>query len=256
MATSDAVVFDVQLTARSVGRGETGTAGQPGEAVTGMSEAAGTGGVGGRPALVVQPAPLVRDTSPHAALWELLGRRVERALQQALGGGALSVSDLTRILEEPSDVGATAALLEHAATAASVVAVDPLAAAKARWLRAEEELLNAAGGTLTAEDVATLLGGVTRQAVEKRRDRRTLLGLRRSGGAFVYPVCQFHGGDVLPGLDRFLDAFPRDTDPWQMLNVLVGPSEALNGQTPLETLRRGDVAGALEVAEAAFEERE
>lgn len=252
MASSDTVIFDVRLTARPARHGE------PGEAATGVRETAPTERYAiaeGDPGQAVEPAPLLRDASPQAALWALLGQRVERALVQALGREALSVSDLQRILEEPSDIGATAALLEYAATAAAVVAVDPLAAAKARWIRAEEELLAAAGGALTAEDVATLLGGVRRQAVEKRRDRGTLIGLRRSGGAFVYPVCQFENGDVLPGLDQFLAAFPPQTDPWQALNVLVGPSEALDGRTPLDALRGRDVAGAVEVAEAAFDER-
>lgn len=84
--------------------------------------------------------------------------------------------------------------------------------------------------------------------------RGTLLGLRQSGGAFVYRVCQFHHGDVLPGLDKFLGAFRAGTDPWQQLNVLLGPSDALEGQTPLEALRGGDVASAVEVAESAFDE--
>lgn len=63
--------------------------------------------------------------------------------------------------------------------------VDPLLAAKARGLRAQEALLEVAGGTLTTKGVATLLGGVGRQVVEKRRDGCTLLGLRMSGGAYV-----------------------------------------------------------------------
>ncbi len=80
--------------------------------------------------------------------------------------------------------------------------VDPLLAAKVRGLRAQEALLEVAGGTLTTKDVATLLGGVGWQAVEQRRDGCTLLGLRMSGGAYVYPVCQFARGKVLPGLVR------------------------------------------------------
>lgn len=226
MAASDDVIFDVQLTARLAEQGERLTSRR----------------------MVCEAA------SAQEALWGLLGQRVERALTRALGGGSFSVADLTRILAEPSDLGATAALLEQAATEASVVAVDPLAAAKARWVRAEESLLEAAGGTLSAEDVATLLGGVKRQAIEKRRDRGTLLGLRRSGGTFVYPVCQFHNGEVLPGLDKFLAVFPAGTDPWQMLNVLLGPSDALDGESPLDALRTGDVSGAVGVAESAFDE--
>jgi len=215
MTIADTVVFDVQLTARTAG----------------------------------DQAP----ESPVVALTELLKGRVERALMQALGRDPLSVADFTRILNEPTDVGTMMALLEHAVTASSVVAVDPLAAAKARWLRAEQVLLDEAEGTLTVDGVAELLGGVKRQAVEKRRNRGTLLGLRTSGGAYVYPVCQFHRGEVLPGLDKFLAAFPADTDPWLKLNALLGPSDALGGKRPLDALREGDTAGAVEVAASAVE---
>jgi hypothetical protein len=218
MTMADTVVFDVHLTARSAG-----------------------------------PQP---SASPVIALAELLTGRVERALRQALGGDPLSVADFTRILNEPTDVGTMMALLEHAVTVASVVAVDPLAAAKARWLRAEQVLLDEAEGTLTVEAVAELLGGIKRQAVEKRRNRGTLLGLRTTGGAYVYPVCQFHRGEVLPGLDRFLAAFPADTDPWLKLNVLLGPSDELGGKRPLDALRDGETSGAVAVATSAYESNE
>jgi hypothetical protein len=230
MASSDAVVF--KLTTLPTGGGAAGTS--EGE-------------------VSVRSPTLLRDSSAPQALWELLGKRVQRAIAQALGQSPMSVSDLTRILEEPSDVGATAALLARAAMAASVVAVDPLAEAKARAIQAEAELLEAAGGTLTADDVAQLLG-ITRQAVERRRDRGTVLALRASGGMFVYPVCQFQDGQLLAGIDRFLAAFPEGTSPWSILNVLVGPSDALDGRTPLEALRAGDIDQATEVAEAAFDE--
>jgi len=227
MSTAEAVILDVQLTARTVAPSS-------------------------RP---VTPASPMREDSPFVALVDLLTERVERALMQALGGDPLSVADLKRILREPTDVGAIVALLEHAVTASSIKAVNPLAAAKARWLRAEQLLLDEAGGTLTVESVAELLGGIKRQAVEKRRNRGTLLGLRKSGGAYVYPVCQFHHGEVLPGLEKFLAAFPQDTDPWQKLNVLLGASDALEGKRPLDALRGGHVEDAVEVAASAFEER-
>jgi hypothetical protein len=215
MAHADSVILDVRLSARATGRRG--------------------------------------DDASFAALVELLGTRVGRALMQAVGTDPLSVADLTRILQEPTDVGATVALLEHAVTASSVTAVDPLAAAKARWIRAEQQLLEEAGGTLTAAGVAELLGGIRRQAVEKRRDRGTLLGLRTGGGGYVYPVCQFHRGEVLPGLDRFLAAFPARTDPWQQLNVLLGPTDALGGVRPLDALRNGAVDDAVEAAVSACE---
>ncbi|MEO6778862.1 MAG: hypothetical protein ABI194_05350 [Gemmatimonadaceae bacterium] len=239
MSTSNAVFFRVSTFPARAGGVADGTAGdQHGE--TGV---------------VVETPPLMGGASATAALWALLVQRVERAIVQALSKGPMAVDDLQRILAERSDVGATAALLAHSATAASVIAVDPLAEAKARAVQAEQELLEAAGGTLTTDGVARLLS-VTRQAVEKRRDRRTLLGLQLSSGSYVYPVCQFGTGEVLPGLDQFLAAFPRHTDAWLVLNVLLGSSDALGDQTPLSALRLGKVNDAVEVAEAAFDERD
>src|SRR3954465_11322221 len=89
--------------------------------------------------------------------------------------------------------------------------------------------------------VAKLLGGISRQAVADRRERRTLLGLKTADGVVVYPTFQFDDrNQVLPGLAEILQAF-RDSavDDWTLAGWLVAPSKALRGQSVVQALRAG-----------------
>ena len=114
--------------------------------------------------------------------------------------------------------------------------------------RAKVALLWEAGGAVTVEDARPLLGGISRQAVERRRERGTLLGLK-IGGEYRYPLCQFGDGDVLQGLPDVLRAFTVRS-PWTQLSVLISPQDALDGRSVLEALRAGDVGEAVAVAES------
>jgi hypothetical protein len=90
--------------------------------------------------------------------------------------------------------------------------------------------------------VAKILGGVSRQAIADRRERRTLLGLKTADGVMVYPTFQFDDrNQVLPGLSEILQAF-RDSavDDWTLAGWLVAPSKALCDRTVIEWLREGE----------------
>ena len=121
---------------------------------------------------------------------------------------------------------------------------DPLASARARGAVMKSDLLARAGGALSAGEVAALMG-VTPAAVHARRQRGTLLAVRQANGEFLYPACQFGDEGALPGLGQVLAAFTVDGE-WTRLSVLLSPAPALDGATPLDALRRGDVAGAVE----------
>jgi hypothetical protein len=125
-------------------------------------------------------------------------------------------------------------------------APDPLAGARARGALAKQEMLEAAGGVYRVSQVAKLLG-VSRQAVDGRRVRGTLLAVPRANGEWVYPACQFTGDGVVPGLDEFLRAFPVPT-PWTQLSILLAHSPRLDGRSPIEALRSGDTGAACAVA--------
>jgi hypothetical protein len=103
-----------------------------------------------------------------------------------------------------------------------------------RW----DDLLGPFYGT---GQMAKILGGVSRQAIADRRERRTLLGLKTADGVMVYPTFQFDEHNrVLTGLAEILQAF-RDSavDDWTLAGWLVAPSKDLRGQSVVQELRSG-----------------
>jgi DNA-binding response OmpR family regulator len=143
---------------------------------------------------------------------------------------------LEQALAEPAPSGTLAGVLTDA------ILADPVEgewhAALLRGARAQRELLEEAGGALSAEEVGKLLG-IGRAAVDKRRRHGTLLGLKRPSGDVVYPAAQFRRGAVLPGLPETLRAF-RISDPWMQLEWLVARDAALQGRTVFEALAAGE----------------
>lgn len=105
--------------------------------------------------------------------------------------------------------------------------------------------------------VATILAGpgndpVSKQAVEQRRRRHSIVALPTAEGRWVYPTWQFNGSDVLTGLPEVLAAFYRTTakvdagrpeavarpfDEWSIGTWLTTPREDLDGETAVEWLR-------------------
>jgi biotin operon repressor len=113
------------------------------------------------------------------------------------------------------------------------------AAALLRGAQVQRELLQQAGGGLSASQVGDLLG-ISRAAVDKRRRQGSLLGLKLPSGDFVYPAAQFVKNDVVRGLSDVLSAFHVE-DPWMQLDALLARDEALGGRTAFEALAQGDV---------------
>lgn len=91
--------------------------------------------------------------------------------------------------------------------------------------------------------VAVVLGGpgadpVSKQAVEQRRNRRTLLALQTSDGRWIYPTWQFHNHEVLPGLAEVLAVFAEHSS-WSVGTWLTTPSTELDGMTAVQWLEAG-----------------
>lgn len=152
---------------------------------------------------------------------------------------------LMESLSAPTDVGALSRLLSGAATDAGVAALDPLADAFARGAEIREELLREAGGTWNVSRVAAHLR-VSRQAVDKRRRRGTLLAVE-VGDQFHYPVCQFDPTGVVPKLPEVLQAIESES-PWTKLSLLLSRTPAGEGMRILEALKAGKVEDALHAA--------
>lgn len=197
-----------------------------------------------------QKVPSAQGTSPESprqALRAAFLRRsvslLERLSEQA------SAETLTAALAAPSDVGGVAMLLSDLASLdVELDTVDPLAEALARGAAVKQELLAGAGGAWSAGRVARMLG-ISRQAIDKRRQRRAILAVPSGAGDYLYPAGQFTPHGVLTGLDEFLRAFPdADENPWTQLSVLLAPADSLGGRSALDALRAGNVAGAADVA--------
>ncbi|MEZ4239427.1 MAG: hypothetical protein R3F59_25375 [Myxococcota bacterium] len=120
---------------------------------------------------------------------------------------------------------------------ASIREADPLAQAKIRGLLARRELVQAEGGCLTGSDAADLLG-LSRQAVDKRRQSGALLAVAIGRRGYLYPAWQFADG-VSVRLPRVREALG-DADPWSQIRFFVSPNSALAGRSPVVALRQGD----------------
>jgi hypothetical protein len=110
------------------------------------------------------------------------------------------------------------------------------------------------GPYYTTAKVSQILGGVSRQAVADRRERRTLLGLKTADGVLVYPAFQFdEKNEVLAGLPEVLQAFRGSgADDWTLAGWLRSPSRALEGHSPVEWLASGgDPEAAFRIARGA-----
>jgi hypothetical protein len=155
-------------------------------------------------------------------------RRLENDLPSALIDEATAA---------PTDYLVAVEALSSAPETAQLVAEDPLVAAKFRGLKRKQSMLEAAGGTLTSEQVAEVLG-ISRQAVDKRRASNQLLALTQGKRGYSYPGFQFEDGKTISGLEEIL-AELKHLDPWMQMVFFTGPNERLEQRTPLESLRKG-----------------
>lgn len=165
-----------------------------------------------------------------ARVLNAVARSVTEMDERALGDAAGASSDyaaLLRMLERPEAID-------------ELSPEDPLTEARLRGLRMRERLLGAAGRAVSAGEAGELLGGISRQAVDKRRRAGRLLALPAGGRGYRYPVWQFAEGGVLPGLEEVLPDFAVD-DPWMRAAFFLGGNVRLEGAIPLEELRRGRV---------------
>lgn len=186
---------------------------------------------------------VVGDGEPEAALdpglASIVYERGIRALRSLLE--AMSQADLEEAAKEASDPEVILRVLEFSRFQ------NPVTKARLRAAGMKLELLERGGGTYNSTEVAELLG-VQRQAVNKRVKARALLALERGKHGFVYPAFQFVDGDTLPGLPEVLRSLDPTIDPWMTLAFFLNRNAALDGLTPLEALRRGDVEGAVRAA--------
>lgn len=112
------------------------------------------------------------------------------------------------------------------------------------------ELADLVGPFWTGARTREALGVATRQAMDSRRRSGSILGVKSSDGDLFYPVSQFHRRsdgtvEVKPALVVVFRVL-RDFDSWTTAVFLHTPAPELGGRTPLDWVRKGNDAKALE----------
>jgi hypothetical protein len=105
--------------------------------------------------------------------------------------------------------------------------------------------------------IARVLGGISRQAVEERRRRRTIVALRTADDVWVYPAFQLDDRNrVVRGLADVLARFRPATadDEWMVAAFVAAPQPDLGGRTIAEHLAGG--GGLADVVALADERAE
>ena len=122
------------------------------------------------------------------------------------------------------------------------------------------ELLAAEGGCVSAREAVRLLGGPNGPKDEEtpRRAAREnrMVGLRDPFGEWLFPVWQFGpDGGLLPGLRDVLDILKERPGFSGITSFvfLLSPRSSLGDQTPLQALREGREAEAIQAAQRYVE---
>ncbi len=128
----------------------------------------------------------------------------------------------------------------------------PIVQARLRGIRRKREMLEAEGGSAGTAEAAEILGGISKQAVDKRRERGTILALPKGGGGYAFPLWQFDEGTrdgLVPGLARVLRSFSVG-DPWMRAEFVLAANARLGGRRPLDALKDGEDEAAVRAAAA------
>lgn len=118
----------------------------------------------------------------------------------------------------------------------------------ARGVLARRRLEEAEGGSLATQEVAANLG-ITRQAVDARRQKGHLVAWRTNDKKWRFPVWQF-GSDGLPlkGMTECIAAIELDNE-WSAMIFFLSAAESLEELRPLDLLRAGRTNEALAYAD-------
>jgi len=121
----------------------------------------------------------------------------------------------------------------------------------ARGVLARRRLEEAEGGAITTEEVAANLG-VTRQAVDARRQRGQLVAWRTNDKKWRFPTWQF-GSNGLPlkGVAECIEATRLDNE-WSAMIFFLSAGESLGGSRPLDLLRQGETEQATDYAKRYY----
>lgn len=182
-----------------------------------------------------------------SAIRNIFFQRSLRAIEELQ---SLDEKKLAEAVQAPTDYSVLLSALNTEEALASIRSHDPLAGARLRGLDAKRKLVEAEGGALSTAQIAKALH-ITRQAVDKRRKERKLLGVELGKKGFRYPARQIG----LPHLEEVLESLG-DRDSWEQIAFFLNPSALLEDRAPLQVVQEGerDIDDVLRVASAYGEQ--
>jgi hypothetical protein len=178
----------------------------------------------------------------------LMQTLMRRAIGAVLRFAELSEDSVVNATAAPTDLVVLLRALSSGELLDDLRSVEPLAPAFIRGIEAQRRLLEGHGGTLSAPQVAQVLG-ITPQAVDKRRHSHTLMALSMGRHGYRYPVWQFTKSGALPGLRDVLQAL-EPHDEWMQVAFFVSKNPRLGDQTPIDMLMAGNLEQVVNAARA------
>lgn len=177
---------------------------------------------------------------------------MRRAINAVLALATLSEDSVVEATAAPTDLAALVRALRSDELLDDLSRAEPLAPAFIRGIEARQRLIEEHGGTLTAEQVAQMIG-ISRQAVEKRRQAGKLVALATGRHGYRYPVWQFSDSGTLPGLEEVLGVLAPH-DEWMQTVFFVTKNPRLGDRAPTELLRAGKLTPVLDAAQTYGEQ--
>jgi hypothetical protein len=197
-------------------------------------------GLPGQAVTVGVEGPLKLHPAGRALLERLTGAVVKR-IESVPEKTALDLLKQGTDAEMMVSFATTAEAFPEATTAR----IDPLAKARARGVSLRQRIL-ARDDMLTLAEAAQALG-LTPPAVNDRFRAGKLIALEAGARGRRYPAWQFEDEVVGTPLETALEAL-KGLGPWTSYRFFTTPDSALEDETPLDMLRRGDTEAVVEAA--------
>ncbi len=175
----------------------------------------------------------------------LLQTLIRRSIEGVLTFSALSETSVANAASAPTDLAALVRALSSQ-DFLLLKQAEPLAPAFIRGIEAKRRLIEENGGALSSEQVAQTLG-ISRQAVEKRRQAGKLVAISTGRHGYRYPVWQFSESGTLAGLQDVLDILAPH-DEWMKTIFFVSKNPRLGDRTPVEMLKKRKLKQVLDTA--------
>jgi hypothetical protein len=175
---------------------------------------------------------------------------IQRSIKGVLAFSVLSDESVVNATSAPTDFAALVRALSSQDLLNKLLEdlkqAEPLAPAFIRGIEAKRRLIEENGGVFTAEQVAQIIG-ISRQAVEKRRQSGKLVAVSTGRHGYLYPAWQFNESGTLAGLQDVL-AVLEPHDEWMKTIFFVSKNPRLGDRTPVEMLKSGKLKQVLDTA--------